>query len=257
MVVRLKVKGISFNYDGIEACNGIDLEVEGGEIVSIIGPNGSGKTTILKCMAKILKPHMGVIYIDGKNLREISHKEAAKLLAYAPQNFTVNFPFTVFELVLMGRKPFIKWHPTVEDVKIVMEVLKLVGIENLADRRVDELSGGEKQKVMIANILAQKAHVLLLDEPTANLDIKHQLQTLSLIRKIAKERDVAVLMALHDLNLAARFSDKIVMLKNGKVVAAGQPSQVLTPKHIKIAYEVDVERVMTPSGEIFILPMNQ
>ncbi len=256
MVVRLEVKDVNFAYDSVNICDNINFEVNSGEIVSIIGPNGSGKTTILRCITKILKPYVGGTFIDGKNLQKISYKELARLISYVPQNFNISFPFLVLEVLIMGRKPYIRWHPSDEDLRIVKEILELMEMENLAYRYFDELSDGEKQKAMIARALVQKTPVLLLDEPTANLDIKHQLQVLSLIKKTTKENDIAVLMAIHDINLAARFSDKILMLKKGKIAIAGQPDQVLTPHNIKTVYDIDVENVKTSFGEIYIIPVS-
>ncbi|MCX8176285.1 MAG: ABC transporter ATP-binding protein [Candidatus Bathyarchaeota archaeon] len=255
MVVKLKIEKVSFSYGEIPVCEDINIEVNGGEVVSLLGPNGSGKTTILRCIAKVLKPRLGVIFVDEKNIQEISYKEFAKLLAYLPQKFAVNFPFTAFEVVLMGRKPFIKWQVEEEDLKTVEETLKLVEAENLANRYFDELSGGESQRVMVARVLAQKTHVLLLDEPTANLDVKHQLQLLNLIRKIVKENKMVALISMHNLNLAARFSDKIAMIKNGKIVAFGPPDQVLTSQTIKSVYGIDAKIINLPDLGLYVIPV--
>lgn len=255
MVMKLTVERLGFKYGNREALREITLSVEKNELVSIVGPNGSGKSTLLKCMDRILKPSFGAAFLDGKGMDKMSSKELAKEIGYVPQNAAQSFSLTVFDAVLLGRKPYMKFRVGEEDRKKVAEAMKLTGIESLSERYFDELSGGEKQKVLIARALAQETKVLLLDEPTSNLDIKHQLEILELTRSLRGKRDISVVMAIHDLNLASRFSDRIVMLKDGEVFAAGEPDNVFTEENISSIYGVAVHIVKHNSGAHYIVPV--
>jgi len=253
--MKLTVERLGFKYGNREALREITLSVEKNELVSIVGPNGSGKSTLLKCMDRILKPSFGAAFLDGKGMDKMSSKELAKEIGYVPQNAAQSFSLTVFDAVLLGRKPYMKFRVGEEDRKKVAEAMKLTGIESLSERYFDELSGGEKQKVLIARALAQETKVLLLDEPTSNLDIKHQLEILELTRSLRGKRDISVVMAIHDLNLASRFSDRIVMLKDGEVFAAGEPDNVFTEENISSIYGVAVHIVKHNSGAHYIVPV--
>jgi iron complex transport system ATP-binding protein len=167
-------------------------------------------------------------------------RELAKYLGYVPQNLPVKFPMTVFEMVLTGRKPYLSWRPSEQDLRITANILHEMGIEDLAMRDVEQLSGGQAQKVLLARALAQEPKYLLLDEPTSNLDLRHQLEVLGMIITLVKSKGIGAMMAMHDLNLAARFSDTILMLKEGKVFSMGTPSEVITPKNIREVYGVEV-----------------
>jgi len=258
MAMNLEVRGISFRYGSITALDGVDLTVDAGEIVSIVGPNGSGKTTLLKCIDNILRPKSGVALIMGNDINKLSLKEISKTIGYVPQtSVRTIFPFTVFDLVLMGRKPYISWEVSKRDRRIVAETLDFLGISELAMRYVSELSGGEQQKVLLARALAQEPRVLLMDEPTSNLDIKHQLEVLSITKQMVKKKSLAVVMAIHDLNLACRFSDRIAMLKRGKLFAVGTPEEVLTEANIKEVYEVEVKVFKDDGrGYPYIVPLS-
>jgi iron complex transport system ATP-binding protein len=208
----------------------------------MIGPNGSGKTTLLKCINKILEPKQGHILIGGKKIKKMSRLEVAKHMGYVPQNSAANpNALPVFEVVLMGRRPHFTWQSGEKDTEKVWAALKMLNIEHLALRDFYELSGGEQQKVLIARSLAQEAKVLLLDEPTSNLDIKHQLEVMSLTRRLVANEKLAAVVAIHDLNLAFRYCDKIVMMKEGKIFAAGDAHSVLTAESISSVYRVEVE----------------
>jgi iron complex transport system ATP-binding protein len=252
--MKLKVKGLSFKYDSIDTLKDIDLELNEHEVVSIVGPNASGKTSLLRCINKVLKPYIGTVYIDGESTARINVREMAKKVSSVPQIAIRSFPFKVLDIVLMGRTPYVKWQLTRIDLEIAEESIKLVGIENLALKYFDELSGGERQKVLIAKAITQEPELLILDEPTTHLDIKHQLEILNLIKALAKSRDIAVLMAIHDLNLAARFSDRIYMIKEGRIFAPGSPMDVLTPENIKEVYDVEVQ-VVKSEQSIHIIPI--
>lgn len=244
-MVKITIKGVTVEYDGIKALEDVNLEITEGTVTSIIGPNGSGKTTLLRCINNILKPKMGTVLIDGVRVDSLPHREVAKRIGYVPQ-ISPTAPFTVFEVVLMGRRPYVTWSVSERDVKMVYSALEAVGASHLAHRYIDEVSGGERQKVMLARALAQEPQVLLLDEPTSNLDIKHQLEILNLIRKLALTKKLCVVLAMHDLSLVYRFSDIMVMLKDGKIYALGDPSQVLTPENVKKVYGVEVLILNSP-----------
>ncbi|MEM1525905.1 MAG: ABC transporter ATP-binding protein [Ignisphaera sp.] len=234
----VKVAGISVYYENHRALNNVFFEVLLGEVVSVVGPNGSGKTTLLKTIDGILSPLKGSVYIDGKEVHKYVRRELAKIVGYVPQRIDLAAYLTVLDFVLTGRRPYALFNYSKKDLDKVMEVLKLVKAEDLTHRRLDNLSGGELQRIIIARALVAEPKVLLLDEPTANLDPKYQLEVLKLIRGLAKEKRVAVIMAIHDLTHAYRFSEKIIMLKNGNIVALGRPEDVLTAENIEKVFEV-------------------
>ncbi|RJS83904.1 ABC transporter ATP-binding protein [Candidatus Bathyarchaeota archaeon] len=251
--MKLEIRGVNFSYDSRPVLEDVTMSVDEGNVVSLVGPNGSGKTTLLKCINKILKPKKGVVLVEEKDVREMKLKELAKLLGYVPQISVSSFPSTVFDTVLLGRRPYINWSVSPKDREIASQTLALMGIEDLALRHLNELSGGERQKVIIARALAQEPQVILLDEPTSNLDIKHQLEVLGIIRSVVKKKRIAALIAIHDLNLASRFSDKIILLHKGKIYDAGEPAKVLTQENIRIVYGVEVE--INNSGTPYIIPL--
>ena len=252
--MKLIINGINFSYNGTNALDDVSLEIADGEVVSLIGPNGSGKSTLLKCINKILKPKGGSIWVDGRNLRDVELTEMARLAGYVPQSATYFFPSTVFDAVLLGRRPYVDWSIGARDKEVIAYTLAATGLEGMALRYFDELSGGERQKVLIARALAQEPELLLLDEPTSNLDLKHQLEVMELITTTVRQKGILAIMAIHDLNLASRFSDKVIFLKEGKIYAAGEPQRVLTPENIREVYGVDT-LVNTDSGRPHIIPV--
>lgn len=220
----------------------VNLEIAGGEFVGIIGPNGSGKTTLLRAVSKVLKPSSGKVFIGGKNLFEISSRELACEVGVVPQETAPAFDFTVREIVLMGRSPHLKrlQIESTEDFTIVEESMRQTGTLELADRQFAALSGGERQRVVVARALAQQPNVILLDEPTSHLDLNYQFEILGLIRRLNKERGITVIAVLHDLNLAAQYCDRLVMISNGKIQSVGSPEAVLSAENVKKVYGVDV-----------------
>jgi iron complex transport system ATP-binding protein len=238
LALKLTINKLSFNYTSFPVLKDVDLTVDLGEILSIVGPNGSGKSTFLKCINRILKTKQNTVLIDGKDASKINLKELSKIMGYVPQNSTSTFPFTVFDVVLMGRKPYIHWSLSERDYEIVAETLDFLGIDELAMRHFNELSSGEQQKVIIARALAQQPQILLLDEPTSNLDIKHQLEILNILRCLSQSKHCSVIVAMHDLNLASRFSDRLLILKQGCIFAVGTPESVLTEENIESVYGV-------------------
>lgn len=237
--MKLEIKGVSFGYGSMPALEDVTMSLGDGEIVSLVGPNGSGKTTLLKCINMILKFQKGTVLVEERDISKLKLKELAKLLSYVPQSAGRSFPSTVFEIVLIGRKPYVDWSVSSRDKEIVSNILSLMGLKEMALRQSNELSGGEYQKVLIARALAQEPQVLLLDEPTSNLDLKHQLDVLNLITTIVKKKNIAAVMAMHDLNLASRFSNKMIFLNGGKIYDAGKPENVLTERNIRKVYGVE------------------
>jgi len=250
----IEIKGLSFGYNQREVLSDINIRIEDGEIVSIIGPNGSGKTTLLRCINKILKVKKGEISIRGQSLNHFSLRELSTLLGYVPQREMISFPFTVFEIVLMGRRPYINWGLRPYDVEVVNDVLEMLDLDGFSNRFFDELSGGERQRVLIARAFAQQPKVLLLDEPTTSLDLKHQLDVFDLIKDIGKKKGVSIIYAIHDLHLAARFSERVIMLKNGRIFADGAPEDVITAENIRKVYEVEAY-TDSNGGSFHIVPV--
>ena len=255
MVMKLSVEKLGFRYGRREILKEITLALEKNEVLTVVGPNGSGKSTFLKCMDRILKPYCGTALLDGKGIDKMGSKELAREIGYVPQSAVQSFPLTVFDAVLLGRKPYMNFWVSGEDREKVSEAMELTGIESLSERYFDELSGGEKQRVLIARVVAQETKVLLLDEPTSNLDIRHQLEILTLVRNLGEKRELSVIIAIHDLNLASRFSDRIVMLKDGEVFAVGEPENILTNENISSIYGVAVHRVRHHSGAHYVIPV--
>lgn len=253
--MSMLIEDIVFGYGSKDVLKGVSFKVEDGELTSIIGPNGSGKSTLVKCIDGILEVKSGEVYIDSKKTKDMSLKEKAKTIAYVPQVSNEVFFQRVFDTVLMGRKPHLSWGVRREDLEIVAEVLEYMELTELSECYLNELSGGQKQKVIIARALAQQPDILLLDEPTSNLDIKHQLEVLEIVKKINKQRKSSVVMVIHDLNMAYRFSDNLVMLKEGNIFASGTPDLVLTKENINEVYEVEVTMANTDIGPC-ILPIS-
>jgi iron complex transport system ATP-binding protein len=233
--------------------DGLNLVVEDSEVLGLGGPNGSGKTTLIKCIDKILKPK-GSILIDGRDIDTVSRTDLAKRLGYVPQSSSTPLATTVFDTVLMGRRPHISWRVSDSDLDKVADILGLLHLEYLAMRDFSQLSGGQKQKVLIARALAQEPEVLLLDEPTSSLDMKHQLEVMETISSLVKEKKISAVMALHDLNLASMFVDKLAILKGGKIYAAGEPIDLLNAKNIRDVYGVEAV-VMNNLDRPYIVPL--
>ena len=255
MALTLAINKLSFKYDGIQVLKDVELEVKLGEMLSIVGPNGSGKSTLLKCINRILKTQQNTVLIDGEDTSKLNLKELSKIMGYVPQSSTNTFPFTVFDIVLMGRKPYIHWSLSERDTEIVAEMMDFIGIGELAMRHYNELSGGEQQKVIIARALAQQPQILLLDEPTNSLDIKHQLEILCILKSLAKTKHCSVIVAMHDLNLASRFSDRMLMLKKGCIFTIGTPDAVLTEENIESVYGVKTQVTNSVLGSPQVTPL--
>lgn len=239
--MEITVDGLKFSYNGSPLLDGIDLTVPKGEVLAIVGPNGSGKTTLLKNISGILSPEVGSVYLDMTRLPELSITELARYLAVVEQEREIGFDFTVREVVALGRIPhrgrFAR--ETSADKQWIRRAMELANVAPFAERSIRELSGGEKQRVFLAMALAQNPRVLLLDEPTTYLDINHQLQIMEIVRQQAAA-GLTVLMAIHDLNLAAQYADRVTILHRGRLLAIGRPADVLTEANIKQAFQTDV-----------------
>jgi len=230
-------EGIEFAYRSVPTLKDVELSVERNEVMTLLGPNGVGKTTLLKCLNKVLMPQKGSVIIDDVNISNISRRDIAKEMGYVPQRGDVS-RMTVFDAVLLGRRPHIEWDASDKDLKITSRVLNLMGLNDMSLRYVDEISGGEYQLVQIARALVQQPKVILMDEPTSSLDISNQHMIMNTVRRIVQRNHMAAIMTIHDLNLAVRYSDKFVMMHNGEVYAAGG-REVLTSDNIKAVYHID------------------
>jgi iron complex transport system ATP-binding protein len=242
MMHKLSLKKVTLGYDQRTVLSGISLDVLSGEVLGIVGPNGCGKSTLIKGITRVIPLAGGDIFIDDKSLLTLSQNEIARHVAVVPQSASLPEAFTAFEIVLMGRTPhmgFLQYEGQ-KDIDIAVKAMKLTDTFDLAERRAGELSGGEKQRLTIARALAQQPRIILLDEPTSHLDINYQIETLELISGLTKKDGMAVLAALHDLNLAAQYCDRIIMLDNGKIFAEGTAEEVVTAINVKQVYGADV-----------------
>ena len=253
--MKLKVKDMEFSYTSVPVLTDVCLELAQSEMLGIVGPNGAGKSTLIRCIDRILNPQRGSILLDGEEIRHMSRMELAKKLGYIPQSASQVFPATVFDAVLMGRRPHIGWRSSEKDNEKVLDVLQMLNIEDLAMRDINEISGGQQQRVFIARALAQEPDVLLLDEPTSNLDIQHQLEVMEIIKDLVAEKGISAIMAVHDLNLASRYTDQLLIMKGGKVFDAGDPRDVLTPENIRSIYGVEAEIINRNGGRPYIMPI--
>lgn len=240
MSEKLETKELNFGYTSEKILKQLSLSFEKGQFYTILGPNGSGKSTFVKNLAKLLEPDDTSIFIDGYPIEKIFQKKFAQTVAVVPQNLWFDAEFTVNDIVLMGRSPYLKRWESFDhlDQKIVEKYLKLTNTWHLKDKLITQLSGGEVQRVVAARALAQKTDIILLDEPTSHLDIQYQIEFLSLFQKLKNEK--LIIAVLHDLNLTAMFSDYIVLLEQGKLVAQGSPKEVLTEENIQKVYRLPV-----------------
>ncbi len=248
----LEVKGLKVILGSSEILKNISFRVEKGEVVGLLGPNGSGKSTLLRTIYGVLKPLEGVVYLDGEVLSELNIKEVAKRLGYLPQE-GFESGLKVKEVVMLGRTPYMQGFSFTErDSKFVEEALSLVGLSGFENRKFPELSGGEKQKVLLARVFAQQTEVLLLDEPTSHLDISSQLEIMGLIRRKVQD-GCSALLAIHDINLASAYCDKLLLVRKGEIFAAGKPEEVLTRENIREVFGAEVE-VRKIGGNILVIP---
>jgi len=245
----LSVDSVSFGYEpGVPVLRGVSFTVQRGEFLSIVGPNGSGKTTLLRLLDRIFIPQSGTIRLGEQDLHRMSRTEIARRVAFVPQDGAMQFPFTVYEIVLMGRSPHSRGaaFENARDRQIALDMMRLTDIAHLASHPITALSGGERQRALIARALAQQPEIILLDEPNAHLDIAHQLDAFRIIRRLNRESGLTVISVSHDLNLAASFSDRIAVVSSGTMVACGRPEEVLTESRIRDVFHADVSVDVNP-----------
>ena len=237
-MIKLEAENISLAYGHNVVIRDLTFQVTPGEMVGLIGPNGSGKSTIVKALSHVIRPYSGRVLIDGRDVAQIPRMELARLLGVVPQMSLLPSVFTAFEIVLMGRNPHLGLlqYEGESDMAITWQAMMKTATQSLAERRIGELSGGEIQRVVIARVLAQEPKSILLDEPTSNLDISHQVEILDLIKTLCRENNLTVLVTLHDLNLASQYCDRLILINNTRVYAQGTPSEVINSKNIKEVY---------------------
>lgn len=238
----LRIKGVDVGYRERQVLKGISFAVSRGDFIGIIGPNGSGKSTLLRTMSRTLRPWKGEISLNGRDIYHLSGREVARNIAVVLQEASIGFAFSVLEIVLMGRAPHLGRFQleAKKDFEIARSSLALTDTEKLAERPVNELSGGERQRVMIAKALTQEPNILLLDEPTVHLDINHQIEIFGLIKRLNKENGLTVIAVSHDLNLAAEYCERLILLKEGQIFTSGRSHDVLTVANIRKVYQADV-----------------
>jgi iron complex transport system ATP-binding protein len=247
-VVTLSAQQLGIAYGSVDIVQGLNLSIPEGKITTLIGPNGCGKSTILKSMSRILTPRTGIVYLDGKSIHQESTKEIAKKMAILPQTPEAPSGLTVSELVAYGRFPHQRGFGRLseQDRQIVHWAIEVTGLMDFFERPIDALSGGQRQRVWIAMALAQETDLLLLDEPTTYLDLSHQLEVLQLLEQLNKEEQRTIVMVIHDLNHASRFAHHMVALKSGRIIREGSPDEVMTSSVLKEVFHIDAEIVKDP-----------
>ena len=256
----LTATGLSLSYDGADVITGLDLAVPPGSISVIVGANACGKSTLLRGLARLMKPRGGVVEVDGRDIHSYPSKELARLVGLLPQQPVAPAGITVADLVARGRYPHQGWFARVsgEDDAAVTHALEQTSTADLAGRAVEELSGGQRQRVWIAMALAQEPEILLLDEPTTFLDVTHQIEVLDLLMHLNKERGTTIVMVLHDLNLAARYADHLIVMAQGAIVASGTPAEVITAETVRTAFSMDSLIIADPvCGSPMVVPVGR
>jgi len=252
--VSIKIEGVQFGYNGTEVLRGVEFEGNRGEFIGLIGPNGSGKSTLLRLINGILRPKVGTIMMEGKDLTKMKIEEIAKVCANVPTEFSEDFNMSVQELVFLGRYPFAKglWWDNREDEGMVIEAMEKFGVYHLKDRKFSELSSGEAQRVLLAKAVVQGPRVMLVDEPSAHLDLKYKLEIMEHLRDMLSG-NVTIVIASHDLNLLAKYCDKVMILSKGKIVAFGKPEDVITSQMVEQVYGVEVV-IIKDGDDIYAIP---
>jgi iron complex transport system ATP-binding protein len=255
----LEAQEVRFAYGGRAALNGVSLRVAPGEVVGLLGPNGSGKSTSIKILSGVVTGYQGRVLLEGVDLRVQERQQIARALAVVPQETSFSLPFTVLEIVLFGRHPHLGKvaFESAADASLARQALEQCGALHLAERRIDELSSGERQRVVLARALAQEPRVLLLDEPASFLDIRHQLEVYELVRALAEQRSTAILLVAHDLNLAAEYCDRVYLMRQGRVDASGPTAEIFTSANLSRVFEtelyVDENRL---TGKLMVVPLS-
>jgi iron complex transport system ATP-binding protein len=257
IMAKLEIQNINLNYGQHSVVKDLSFQLSPGELLGLVGPNGCGKTSIIKSLSRVLTPNSGSILLDGKETNIISRLDLARIIGVVPQNPSLPETFTVFEVVILGRNPHLGLlsGESARDIAAVWQAMERTGITHLAKRKIGELSGGEKQRVTIARVLAQEPQIILMDEPTANLDISQQMDILHLITGMCLEKNIAGLIAIHDLNVAAQYCSRIIMLKDGEIVAEGRPVEVITAENVREVFGADMTIYLHPENNLpIVLP---
>jgi len=252
--VILSVDGVRFRYNSHPVLEDVSFGVVGGRVLALLGVNGAGKSTLLKCINRLVRPEGGRIAVAGEDLHALSRAQIARRIGYVPQR-SPDARLTVYESVLLGRKPYMEWAYTETDYALVEEIIVQMGLADLSGRPVNDLSGGEAQKVVIARALAQSPRILLLDEPTSNLDLKNQMEVMALVGDVVRRRRLAAVVAMHDLNLAVRFADDFLLLRDHRVYAAASGGG-LTAAMVRAVYGVEVV-IETVAGHPVVVPVDR
>ena len=257
VITDIHVKGLTFSYDSSPLLENINFDIAKPGLVCILGPNGVGKTTLVKCMNKLLKPNSGTVLIDGKDVNETSLSELAKKMAYVPNSISNVFSMSVTDAVLMGRHPHSGWIVDDHDLDVVQDALLTMELKDLAERDVRELSAGQTQRVLIARGLAQEPKILILDEPTSNLDVRYQMDTMTFLKNYSKNEEIIVIVVCHDLNITSAFADRIIMLSGNNIYADGSAKSVVTEDNIRNVYSVN-SKVIDVEGRphVILIPRN-
>lgn len=254
--MKFSVESLCQGYGSYEVLKDISFVAESGEVLALLGPNGSGKSTLIKTMCNILPPKSGRLMIDGQNLIDMDLTDVAKLISYVPQS-SPNSVFTkVIDTVLLGRRPYVTWSYREKDIDIAIDSMRKMKIESLSDNNVSELSGGQKQRVYLARSLAQCPSFFLFDEPTSALDLKYQMNTMIAMDDIVHNHNAGMIIALHDINLALNYSDKVLMIKDKEIYAYGPPQTTITEDTIRDVYGVESEIITNKTGGRYILPIS-
>ena len=244
----IELKRLTIGYPGLTVLRELELRVEPGEVLAVVGPNGVGKSTLVRAASGALRPMAGSVEIGGRRLHELTPAQRARMVSVVPQASNLPPAFTALDVVILGRTPYLGWLGSEGELdrRLAAEAMDRTETLGLAQRRVGELSGGEQQRLLIARALAQGAPVMLLDEPTAHLDLRHQDRVLKLVRRLTNEQGLSVLLALHDLNLVARYADRVALLSDGRVRKIGQPQAVLTPQELAPVYGIQIHVMTNP-----------
>ena len=253
--MRMSARNLVQGYGSKTILDDLSFDVDTGEVLALLGPNGSGKSTLIKTICNIMEPRSGRILIDETPIEDIDITDLAKIVSYVPQSTAAATYTTVMDTVLLGRKPYVTWSYRQKDIDYALDAMKAMRIIGYSSRDVSDLSGGQRQRVFLARSLAQCPSFFIFDEPTSALDLKHQMNTMIKMREVVHDKGAGMVIALHDINLAMNYSDKVLMLKNGKIFAYGTPDETITEENIRAVYGVE-SRIMEAEGRRFILPMS-
>lgn len=252
--MRLEVEDLRQGYGSSIVLDGISFEADTGEVVALLGPNGSGKSTLIKTMCGIMDPVSGEVRIDGTPIRDIDISDLSKIVSYVPQSTAAGVFTSVMDTVLLGRRPYVTWSYREEDIDIAISAMERMRVGQYSDRNVSDLSGGQRQRVFLARSLAQSPSFFVFDEPTSALDLKHQMNTMITMRDIVHSGEAGMVIALHDINLALNYTDKVLMIKDRRAYAFGTPDEVITEQSIRDVYGVE-SRITECEGGRYILPI--